>query len=460
MRFRLKITACMIWLLSLSFGIGGSLMLSSSFSSALNQEKEAAESSYDFLIKTIQMVNDISTLPNRSDIAEVIKQLDDDGMIGFSSVWLYTDDEMVYCSGKLAPADPGGENGISVETLGDGKRYYRLSGTVETESEALYLTVFKDISSVYAMRNEQYRTYMLVFGVTIAVGAVLSYIMSRFITKPLDKLTKATKKLASGELSYRCGMKSGDELGQLSRDFDAMASKLEESMEQMQDTVRRHEEFMGSFAHELKTPMTSIIGYADLLRGQSLNDSERMEAANYIFSEGKRLESLSLKLLEIMVLKNTELDKRRTSPEQLIESVVQYLRPAYEKRGITVFTSCQPGQCLLEPDLVKSLVVNLLDNAHKALGDGGRIDISSKMLDDGCSITVKDNGAGIPPEAIAHLTEAFYRADKSRSRAQGGAGLGLSLCSEIARLHNGSIAFESSSGVGTSVTVELHGGVV
>lgn len=460
MRFRLKITACMIWLLSLSFGIGGSLMLSSSFSSALNQEKEAAESSYDFLIKTIQMVNDISTLPNRSDIAEVIKQLDDDGMIGFSSVWLYTDDEMVYCSGKLAPADPGVENGISVETLGDGKRYYRLSGTVETESEALYLTVFKDISSVYAMRNEQYRTYMLVFGVTIAVGAVLSYIMSRFITKPLDKLTKATKKLASGELSYRCGMKSGDELGQLSRDFDAMASKLEESMEQMQDTVRRQEEFMGSFAHELKTPMTSIIGYADLLRGQSLNDSERMEAANYIFSEGKRLESLSLKLLEIMVLKNTELDKRRTSPEQLIESVVQYLRPAYEKQGITVFTSCQPGQCLLEPDLVKSLVVNLLDNAHKALGDGGRIDISSKMLDDGCSITVKDNGAGIPPEAIAHLTEAFYRVDKSRSRAQGGAGLGLSLCSEIARLHNGSIAFESSAGVGTSVTVELHGGVV
>lgn len=460
MRFRLKITVCMIWLLSLSFGIGGSLMLSSSFNSALEQEKDAAESSYSFLVKTVQMVNDISALPNRSDITEVIKQLDSVGMIGFSSVWVYADDEIIYCSGDLEPKALDGVNGIGVKTLDDGKSYYKLSGAIETEADTLHLTAFWDISSVYDMRHEQYKTYMIVFAATIAVGAVLSYLMARLITKPLDRLTNATKKLAAGELSYRCGIKSGDELGQLSRDFDAMASKLEENMEQMQDTVHRQEEFMGSFAHELKTPMTSIIGYADLLRGQSLNASERMDAANYIFSEGKRLESLSLKLLDIMVLKNTKLDLKSTSPAQLIESVVQYLRPSYEKQGITISCSCGVGRCLLEPDLVKSLIVNLLDNARKALDSGGQIDISSKMLSDGCSITVKDNGPGIPPEAMAHLTEAFYRVDKSRSRAQGGAGLGLSLCNDIARLHNGIIRFESSAGNGTGVTVELHGGAV
>ena len=460
MRFRLKITVCMIWLLSLSFGIGGSFMLSSSFRSALEQERSAAESSYDFLIKTVQLVNDISVLPNRSDIADVVEQLNDAGMIGFSSVSLFTGDGIIYRSGDLEPDELYGGSGISVKALGDGRLYYKLSGAVNTETVPLYLTALWDISSVYDMRHEQYRTYMIIFGATIAVGTVLSYIMSRLLTKPLDRLTNATKKLASGELSYRCGVKSGDELGQLSRDFDAMASRLEESMEQMQDTVRRQEEFMGSFAHELKTPMTSIIGYADLLRGQSLNASERMDAANYIFSEGRRLESLSLKLLDIMVLKNTKLDLESTSPAELIEGIVQYLRPSYEKRGITVSCSCGLGQCLLEPDLVKSLIVNLTDNAYKALDNGGQINISSKMLADGCSITVKDNGAGIPPEAMEHLTEAFYRADKSRSRAQGGAGLGLSLCSEIARLHNGSISFESSAGKGTGVTVELHGGAV
>lgn len=460
MRFRLKITVCMIWLLSLSFGIGGSLMLSSSFNSALEQEKDAAESSYSFLVKTVQMVNDISALPNRSDITEVIKQLDSVGMIGFSSVWVYADEEIIYYSGDLEPKELDGVNGISVKTLDDGKSYYKLSGAIETEADTLHLTAFWDISSVYDMRHEQYKTYMIVFAATIAVGVVLSYLMARLITKPLDRLTNATKKLAAGELSYRCGMKTGDELGQLSRDFDSMASKLEENMEQMQDTVHRQEEFMGSFAHELKTPMTSIIGYADLLRGQSLNASERMDAANYIFSEGKRLESLSLKLLDIMVLKNTKLDLKSTSPAQLIESVVQYLRPSYEKQGITISCSCGVGRCLLEPDLVKSLIVNLLDNARKALDSGGQIDISSKMLSDGCSITVKDNGPGIPPEAMAHLTEAFYRVDKSRSRAQGGAGLGLSLCNDIARLHNGNIRFESSAGNGTGVTVELHGGAV
>ncbi len=460
MRFRLKITVCMIWLLSLSFGIGGSLMLSSSFKSALEQERNAAESSYDFLIKTVQLVNTISSLPNRSDIADVIEQLNDAGMIGFSSVCLFTGDGIIYRSGSLETDELYGGSGISIEALGDGKLYYKLSGVVNTESGPMYLTALWDISSAYEMRHEQYKTYMIVFGATIAVGAVLSYIMSRLLTKPLDRLTNATKKLASGELSYRCGMSSGDELGQLSRDFDAMASKLEDSMEQMHDTVRRQEEFMGSFAHELKTPMTSIIGYADLLRGQSLNAEERLDAANYIFCEGRRLESLSLKLLDIMVLKNTELDLKSTSPAELIESVVQYLRPSYEKRGIAISCSCGSGQCLLEPDLVKSLIVNLMDNAYKALDNGGKIDISSKMLADGCSITVKDNGPGIPPEAMAHLTEAFYRADKSRSRAQGGAGLGLSLCNEIAGLHKGSISFESSAGKGTGVTVELHGGAV
>ena len=102
--------------------------------------------------------------------------------------------------------------------------------------------------------------------------------------------------------------------------------------------------------------------------------------------------------------------------------------------------------------------MNLIDNARKALGHDGLIRISSQLTDTGCIIRVRDNGPGIPPEAIAHLTEAFYRVDKSRSRAQGGAGLGLALCSDIARLHNGSIEFESSRETGTCVTVHLNGG--
>ena len=115
---------------------------------------------------------------------------------------------------------------------------------------------------------------------------------------------------------------------------------------------------------------------------------------------------------------------------------------------------------MLEPDLVKSLLVNLLDNARKSMDGGGNIYVVSEMLPDGCRIRVLDTGRGIPQEEIAHITEAFYRVDKSRSRAQGGVGLGLSLCSEIVQLHNGTMSFASRVGNGTCVTVELKGGAV
>lgn len=220
----------------------------------------------------------------------------------------------------------------------------------------------------------------------------------------------------------------------------------------------RQEEFMGSFAHEMKTPMTSIIGYADLMRTQTLSPEEQSAAVNYIFSEGKRLESLSLKLLDIIVARNTKLELKKVCPAQLIEQTADHLRPVYTKDDIGIECSGDEGECLLEPELVKSLLINLIDNARKALGHGGLIRISSQLTGTGCIIRVRDNGPGIPPEAIAHLTEAFYRVDKSRSRAQGGAGLGLALCSDIARLHNGSIEFESSRETGTCVTVHLNGG--
>lgn len=209
---------------------------------------------------------------------------------------------------------------------------------------------------------------------------------------------------------------------------------------------------------EHKLVAVNKVGYADLMRTQTLSPEEQTAAVNYIFSEGKRLESLSLKLLDIIVLKNTEIELKSASPAQLISQTADYLRPVYAKNDIGIECSGDEGECLLEPELVKSLLMNLIDNARKALGHGGLIRISSQLTDTGCIIRVRDNGPGIPPEAIAHLTEAFYRVDKSRSRAQGGAGLGLALCSDIARLHNGSIEFESSRETGTCVTVHLNGG--
>lgn len=457
MRFRLKICIYMIWLLSLAFAVGGSLLISESFDNTMRLERETAEASFRNMLSTLRIVEEADGGEN--DVLNILSSMRNAENTEFESVKLYAGGKLIYSDGSEPERDPdAAKQSISVLKTDDGKRYYRLCGNMETEWDSLRVVAYRDVSGAYELRNAQYASYAEVFAAALLVGGVLSYLLAYMLTRPLKTLTAATKKISEGDLKCRSGIKSRDEFGQLSESFDAMAQRLEESMNEMQDSVRRREEFMGSFAHEMKTPMTSIIGYADFIRSGSLDEEEQMNAANYIFSEGKRLESLSAKLLDIIVMNNRKIELRSVSPAQLISHLVEYLKPIYSQEGIVLQYKCEEGECLLEPDLVKSLVSNLIDNSRKSFTDGGNIYLRSRMLPDGCEIRVLDNGPGIPPEAIDHLTEAFYRVDKSRSRMQGGAGLGLALCSDIAKLHNGTLRIESRVGNGTEVTAELHGG--
>lgn len=291
-------------------------------------------------------------------------------------------------------------------------------------------------------------------------GAAVSWLTSYLLTRPLGTLSRASRELARGNLGYRAPVRSRDEVGQLAADFNRMAGQLERNVNRIQETMALQERFMADFSHEMKTPMTSIIGYADLLRSQVLTPDEQMDAANYIFSEGKRLEALGLKLLDMLSLDQSKLQLVPAHPADLVAGLLEHLKRLYAQKGIALQYRTEEGACFLEPDLFKTLLVNLMDNARKALDSGGNIYVWQEMLPDGCRVRVLDNGRGIPPEALAHLTEAFYRVDKSRSRAQGGAGLGLSLCNEIVQLHGGTMQFESRVGNGTVVTVELKGGRV
>jgi len=234
-----------------------------------------------------------------------------------------------------------------------------------------------------------------------------------------------------------------------------MADRLEQNISEMKDTMRRQEEFMGGFAHELKTPMTSIIGYADLLRGHTMSDNDKRDAANYIFMEGRRLEVLSLKLLDLIVLKKRDFTFLPISIVSIVEDASRLLKPVLEKREVHLTYDCDDGTCLIEPDLFMSLLLNLVDNARKALDAGGEISIRSRTNDGICEISVTDNGRGIPETELSKIRDAFYRVDKSRSRSQGGVGLGLRLCDEIAALHGGEIAFESEPDKGTTVIIKL-----
>lgn len=466
MKFSLKIMLCMLGLISLLFGVGSSLMINLSFQASLEREEESAHNAYGMVLGTLQVVSDINGKINDSEIAQTLAQLSGQNADSWTALRLYAADRELYAynAGGLArptQAPPLGSCAIGY-TPGDGNRHTLvLSGALETDGVTLYLDMARDITPLFETRQAQQQIYQWAFLLLMGLCALLSYGIARILTQPLSSLSKASQCIAAGQLSCRARISTGDEVGLVARDFNAMAESLETNIAALKDSMDRQERFIASFAHEVKTPMTCIIGYADLLQGQTLDTDEQRRAAHYIVEEGKRLESLSQKLMDILVLKRGQVVFSPNRPADLIRGLCNHLEPLYTTRGIQLACDCEAGVCRLEPTLVKSLLVNLLDNAQKAMdGQPGEIHICSKMLADGCRIAVRDTGRGIPPAALEHLTEAFYRVDKSRAREQGGMGLGLSLCQEIVALHKGGIAFESRLGVGTTVVVTLRGGAI
>ena len=465
MKFRTKILLCTVLLLALSFGVGGSLLLSLSFSSVLSQQKSAALASYQMVQSTLGLVNSVSDQTGEEDVIDVLRQLDQRGAGSWVTLRVSGADSVVYQSDRQTAApllelqgETQPEQGVMQLFARGEERYLQVTSQFLLGTETYYLDGLYDMSEAYRLRESQQAIYVRVFWAVVVIGGALAWVLAELLTRPLRRLSRVTRELARGKLESRARLRGRDEVADLSRDFDAMADSIQDSVNQLQEAMRRQEEFMGSFAHELKTPMTSIIGYADLIRSQSLTGEELGEAANYIFHEGTRLEHLSLKLLDLLVLGKDDFPMTEVELTSLARQIKEAMVPVLEGQQVQLHVYCKPGRCRMEPELVKSLVLNLLDNGRKALDGGGTLALSLGPTAEGCLIQVLDNGRGIPKEEIQRLTEAFYRVDKSRSRAQGGAGLGLALCREIVRIHHGTLEFQSEPGRGTLVTVTLKGG--
>ena len=460
MKFRTKILLCMIWILALALGVGGTMLIHISFQDSLGRERENLLQSYRI---TASVMATSMTNPGDSAMEEIAVSVFSQmhGVMEWHCAELRLNDTPLYIRGTLlTPESEEQYTGaclITVLEAGEAGHYMQLNGGFSVNDDRLTMTLIRDISDVYKTREIMLSAFRGVFQITLAVGGIISFGLAAALTSPLRKVSRAARKMAGGNLTVRLNLKSKDEVGQLSRDFDHMAGVLQTNITAMEETMAAQERFMGSFAHELKTPMTSIIGYADLLRSQSLDARDAQEAANYIFSEGKRLESLSLKLLQLHLAKHETPELESVEIHKFTERLARQLRPVYEKEGIRLECRTKPGIWAIDPELMESVLMNLMDNARKSMEYGGVIALMVDFPENACRIRIADNGRGMPPEVLNHLTEAFYRVDKSRSRAQGGAGLGLSLCNEIVRYHNGELKFESKPGKGTCVSVILKG---
>ena len=315
-----------------------------------------------------------------------------------------------------------------------------------------YLLISRNIQKIYDTRADTIRQYQIMLFVLLAVAAVCAWVLARYLTRPIRRLGWVTKRIAAGDLTRRSDYHQPDEVGELAESFNLMADRLVEQMREKELEAKRQEDFTAAFAHELKTPLTSIIGYADMLRSRRLDEEKSFLSANYIYTEGKRLEAMSLRLLDIIVTKRQEVEFQTVSTGFLFD----YLEEVFAGREDIEFVfSCEKAKVRMEANLIKTVLINLVDNACKASEEKGRVEVTGKTEEKGYRFSVRDYGTGIPKEEISKITKAFYMVDKSRARSKNGAGLGLALCAEILALHGSRLKIESEPGKGSTFSFVL-----
>ncbi len=378
MKFFYKIFLSMLLVLTVSLATIEYLTVSYSLEHALQREENTALSQHQMAKYSIQTVllgiTDDYTTSNMENIAKSAETpLGAQSGLFFASQNSQSgrDETVYYNSCKINPSDRIPVTGILEYEIRETEkdRYLQVRSSFTLDTNSFVLVTEKNVKELFQDADTLRRRCEFFYWCILATGSFLVLVITFTLTKPLHRLQGTTRRFAKGEYDVRAEISSRDEIGDLSKTFNYMAKTIESKMEELKDAVRRQEEFTANFAHELKTPMTSIIGYADTLYQKTLSPEEVHQLAGIIMNEGMRLEALSFKLMEL--------------------------------------------------------------------------------------VTLRDYGRGIPKEDLQKITEAFYMVDKSRSREEHGAGLGLALAVKIAKLHHTELVYESVAGQGTCVSFML-----
>ncbi|GMK44627.1 two-component sensor histidine kinase [Paenibacillus glycanilyticus] len=333
-----------------------------------------------------------------------------------------------------------------------------VTGLVRLSGQDFKLTYIQDLTDIYEDKNEQIRNFIKInIGITLILAAGL-YGLIRFLTRSIRMLAKSAQTIASGQYTHRVHVLSKDEVGLLSEQFNRMAEAIEEKVNALETSASNKERFIHYLTHELKTPLTSIIGYADLLRATTYNEEVFYKSLDYIYGEGKRLERLAFKLMDLILVENSQPRMTAEDIGQVLERTAEFMRPRLEKEEIHLSVTVEPLILPMEKDLIQIAATNLIDNSIKASKAGSSIVLHGYRTEDArYAIEVQDEGIGIPEQDIAKVLEPFFKGDPIRSHTNHGAGLGLAICSEIVRLHKGEIHIDSRLNKGTVVRIILPG---
>lgn len=322
-----------------------------------------------------------------------------------------------------------------------------------SEDSGYRLLYLHELTGFYPFMKDLSRI-CLTAGITGSILlAFLLYFLVKLLTRPLERLDLAAREIASGKYDTRVLIKGQDEFASVSQSFNDMAGEVSQHILSLERENQNKQMFIDNLAHEMRTPLTSIQGYGEYLKRGLLTEQERYESLTFITQQAGRLSSLGNQLLLLTNVRQGDFDFAPVAVPDLIDTLKALFTDRIRKKQISLTFDHTVPSVTGEASLLESLVSNLIENAIRACGQGGRIKVSFLAAQTGWLLRVQDNGMGIPKEALSFLTEPFYRTDKARSRANGGAGLGLTLCRQIALLHHGVLSVSSEEQAGTCITV-------
>ena len=299
--------------------------------------------------------------------------------------------------------------------------------------------------------------FFLALGATVIVGLSVFF----FLTRRLRSLSDAVRAFEKGDLTRRVPVQGSDELGALGRAFNEMASTIAADVEKLRQAERMRRDLIGNISHDLRSPLASIQGYLEtmVLKDTTLSPQERRTFLDVSLRNTSHLQRLVEELLEL-----AKLDARQVAlrPEplqiaELAQDVVLKLAPVARQAGVDLTVEPDGELPLVSGDvgMIERVLTNLIENAVRFTPAGGAVRAVLEGQPETVRVTVADTGMGITPEDLPHIFERFYRADKSRDRTTGGAGLGLAIARQIVELHGSSLDVQSSPGRGTRFSFVL-----
>lgn len=534
-----KIFLLALALVIIAVNVSSLALLSNNHRLAIEREQQSALVQHNYLdtelINTIvyrQLIERKISLTDDEALQAAIEVLDRQQSNTSMGISLFQDGSLVtYVNreGIVTNTDLlGQEDYSSVIEERDGTTYLYIVSTTTLGEQSYQLVTSFDISSTFKLFHMDYEQIRFIGIVSALIVAGILLLLVRGLLNPLRNLSTTTRLIAGGDLDKRAEVKGHDEVAEVAHSLNIMADSIESNVTALEDLAESRRVFISNLAHEMKTPLTSILGFADILRvKREVPEEERVEYANVIVSETKRLQELSGKLMELL-----SVGKLQTTPETVeihdfASELVTILRPVVNSHSIELRTELpeEPYYIRVDKELMKSFVFNLVDNSIKASApsktirlifmvvkgvkdsgmaargvksseDGKTVDEDAKdggaaagrpvsagmdadvqttkaakgteatkdgegtgdkkSIDEFVKIIVVDEGVGIPAEEIPLIVEPFYMLDKARTRKHGGAGLGLALCSEIARAHGSRLEIKSIKGRGTAASILLR----